>query len=156
DQARRAVDSLQALGVDFLKVHNAMPRDAFFALLAEARRLHLPVAVHLPQGITLAEASDSGAASLEHIEMVIVSAAYRPGATAKRWDEALAESKGAAGQELFAHFVRNGTWYDPTLVAYRRGFAMFGTDTTKIAHRRSAFLKLVEVARDMHRAGVPM
>jgi len=34
----------------------------------EARKEHIPVAVHLPQEIISAEASDAGVASLEHIE----------------------------------------------------------------------------------------
>src|SRR5262245_60284590 len=53
--ARHAVDSLAALGVDCIKVHNALPRDAFFAVLDEARKRHLPVAVHLPDGVSVSE-----------------------------------------------------------------------------------------------------
>lgn len=154
EEARRAVDSLKTLGVDFIKVHNLLPREAFFALTEEARKQHLPVAVHLPKGISSAEASDAGAASLEHIETLIESALFRQGATAKTWDEALAENSGAAGAEVFRHFVQNGTRYVPTLVAYRRGFELWGADTTKIAKRRVAFLKLMNLAREMHRAGV--
>jgi imidazolonepropionase-like amidohydrolase len=149
--ARHAVDSLKARGVDFIKVHNLLPRDAFFALLREARNVGLPVAVHLPKDISSAEASDSGARSLEHIETLIESALFRKDATAKTWDEAY-----AAGAALFATFVRNGTWYDPTLVAYYRGFALWGSDTRKLGIRRTAFLKLMTLAADMHRAGVRM
>jgi imidazolonepropionase-like amidohydrolase len=128
--ARRAVDSLAARGVDFIKVHNALPREAFFALMSEARQRKIPVAVHLPHGVTSAEASDSGVASLEHIETLIESAAYRPGATAKTWDDALKESLGESGAKLFATFVRNRTWYVPTLAAYYRG-SCFGVPTPR-------------------------
>jgi imidazolonepropionase-like amidohydrolase len=154
--ARRAVDSLAELGVDCIKIHNALPRDAFFATLSEARKLHLPVAVHLPQGVTVTEASDSGAASLEHIEMMITSAAYRPGATAKTWNDALNESLGEAGAKIFATFVRNGTWYDPTLSAYYRGFVHWESDPDKVAKRRVAMTKLIDLTGDMHRAGVQL
>lgn len=153
--ARRAVDSLAALGVDCLKVHNKLPRAAFFALLDQARKRNLPVAVHLPEGVSMAEASDSGAASIEHIEMLISSAAYRPGATAKTWDEALGENLGEAGARLFATLARNRTYYDPTLTAYYRGFVHWeGQDTAKVRKRRLALSKLMAVAGDMHRAGV--
>src|SRR6476646_9277576 len=37
DDARHAVDSLEHLGVDFIKIHNRVPREAYFAVLAEAR-----------------------------------------------------------------------------------------------------------------------
>jgi imidazolonepropionase-like amidohydrolase len=157
EAARRAVDSLAALGVDGLKVHNKLPRDAFFALLARARQRSLRVAVHLPEGVSAAEASDSGAASLEHIETLITSAAYRPGATAKTWDAALDESRGESGARLFATFVRNGTYYDPTLTAYYHGFVHWeGNDTAKVRKRRLALSQLMAVAGDMHRAGVPL
>src|SRR4029077_14675103 len=37
DDARHAVDSLKQLGVDFIKVHSRVPREAYFAVLAEAK-----------------------------------------------------------------------------------------------------------------------
>jgi imidazolonepropionase-like amidohydrolase len=82
-EARQAVRDLKAKGVDFIKVHNALPPDAFFALMDEARKEHIPVAVHLPKGVSSAEASDAGVASLEHIETINESALWRKGATAR-------------------------------------------------------------------------
>jgi imidazolonepropionase-like amidohydrolase len=155
-EARAAVDSLKRRGVDLIKVHNALPRDAFFAVADEARRQGLPLAVHLPRAVSSAEASDAGARSLEHIETLIESALYRQNATAKTWQDALEENRGEAGAALFARFVRNGTWYVPTLVAYYRGFALWGQDTVAIASKRRAFLKLMDLAATMHRAGVAM
>jgi len=154
--ARRAVDSLAARGVDCIKVHNALPRDAFFAVLNEARKRKLPVAVHLPQGVTVSEASDSGAASLEHIEMMIESAVNTPGANFTRWDDALAVSQGASGAKIFATFVKNGTWYDPTLSAYYRGFVVWEDDPRKVAKRRISLNKLIDLTGDMHHAGVQL
>ena len=154
EQARHAVDSLQTLGVDFIKVHNKLPRDAFFALLARARARGLPVAVHLPAGVSSAEASDSGAASLEHIETLVESALYRTGATAKTFEQALAENSGAAGDSLFARFARNGTTYVPTLVAYYRGFALWSDKPGAASRRIPAFRKFIEMTGAMHRAGV--
>jgi imidazolonepropionase-like amidohydrolase len=154
EQARRAVDSLKTLGVDFIKVHNLLPRDAFFALLARARERGLPVAVHLPHGVSSAEASDSGATSLEHIETLVESALYRTGATAKEMDQALAESSGPAGDSLFARFARNGTWYVPTLVAYYRGFALWSNRPGAASRRIPVFRRFLEITAAMHRAGV--
>ena len=154
--ARRAVDSLAARGVDCLKVHNLLPRETFFALMSQARMRRLPVAVHLPRKVSSAEASDSGAASLEHIESLIESALHRPGDSARTWDGALSESQGEAGARLFATFVRNGTRFVPTLAAYYRGFVHWGGDPQKVASRRAALSKLVDLTRDLHRAGVQL
>src|SRR6185503_20778999 len=71
DDAQHAVDSLSQLGVDFLKVHSRVPRDAYFALLADARARHLRVAGHLPRGISPSEAAVAGQASIEHTESLL-------------------------------------------------------------------------------------
>ncbi|HMD41850.1 MAG TPA: amidohydrolase family protein [Candidatus Acidoferrum sp.] len=70
EEARQAVHNLKAKGVDFIKIHNTLPPDAFLALMDEARKEHIPVAVHLPKGVSSAEASEAGVASLEHIETI--------------------------------------------------------------------------------------
>jgi len=69
DEARKTVLTLKQQGVDLIKIHNALPRDAFFALLQEARRQNLPVAAHLPRtGIRSEEASEAGVESPEQTE----------------------------------------------------------------------------------------
>jgi len=154
EEARQAVRQLKAKGVDFIKVHNALPPDAFFALVDEARKEHLPVAVHLPKGVSSAEASDAGVSSLEHIETLNESALWRKDATAKTIEEALAENSGPMGDALFAKFVKNGTWYVPTLVAYERGFVLWSNDPESLAPRMNAHLKQVALVGAMHKAGV--
>jgi imidazolonepropionase-like amidohydrolase len=154
EEARQAVHTLKAKGVDFIKVHNALPRDAFFALMDEARKEHIPVAVHLPQGVSSAEASDAGAASLEHIETINESALWRKGATAKTVEQAVDQNLGPAGQELFQRFVKNGTWYVPTLVAYERGFVLWSNDPESLIPRMNVQAKQIELVRMMHKAGV--
>src|SRR5262245_19883601 len=103
DSARAVfvVDSLSALGVDCIKVHASLPRAAFFSTVAEARRRRLPVAVHLPKEVTAAEASDAGAASLEHVaETLIASAINDPRHPAKTMAEAIGANRGAPGDSL--------------------------------------------------------
>jgi imidazolonepropionase-like amidohydrolase len=154
EEARQAVQTLKTKEVDFIKVHNALPPDAFFALMDEARKEHIPVAVHLPQGVSSAEASDAGAASLEHIETINESALWRKGATAKTVEQAVDENLGPAGQELFQRFVKNGTWYVPTLVAYERGFVLWSNDPEALKPRMDVQAKQIELVRMMHKAGV--
>ena len=156
DQARQAVHQLKAQGVDFIKVHNALPPEAFFALMEEARKEHIPVAVHLPKDVSSAEASDAGAASLEHIETINESALWRKGATAKTVEQAVDENLGPVGQALFQRFAKNGTWYVPTLVAYERGFVLWSNDAAALKPRLDVHEKQIELVRMMHNAGVPI
>jgi imidazolonepropionase-like amidohydrolase len=154
DEARQAVRDLKAKGVDFIKVHNALPPEAFFALTDEARKEHIPVAVHLPRHLSSAEASDAGVASLEHVETLYENALLRKGATAKTIDQAVEEILGPIGQELFARFVKNDTWYVPTLVAYERGFVLWSNQPGAARPRLGIHQKNIEVVRMMHQAGV--
>ena len=156
EEARQAVRDLKAKGVDFIKVHNALPPDAFFALMDEARKEHIPVAVHLPRGVSSAEASDAGVASLEHVETMSESALWQKGATAKTVEQAVDEILGPAGQKLFQIFVKNGTWYVPTLVAYERGFVLWSNDPESLKPRLDIHEKNIEIVRMMHKAGVPI
>ncbi|HWZ58235.1 MAG TPA: amidohydrolase family protein [Gemmatimonadaceae bacterium] len=155
-EARQAVHDLQAQGVDFIKVHNALPPEAFFALMDEARKAHIPVAVHLPRGVSSAEASDAGVASLEHVETVNESALWRKGATAKTVEQAVDENLGPAGQQLFARFARNGTWFVPTLVAYERGFVLWSNHPADLTPRLNVHKKQMQLVAMMHKAGVPI
>lgn len=154
EEARQAVHELKAKGVDFIKVHNGLAPAAFFALMDEARREHMPVAVHLPQGVSSAEASDAGAATLEHIETINESALWRKGATAKTVEQALEENLGPTGQELFQRFAKNRTWYVPTLVAYERGFVLWSNDPRSLKPRMNVHQKHIELVAMMHKAGV--
>jgi imidazolonepropionase-like amidohydrolase len=156
EEARRAVHDLKAKGVDFIKVHNALPPDAFFALMDEAHKENLPVAVHLPKNVSSAEASDAGVASLEHVETLYENALWRKGATAKTVEQGVEEILGPTGQELFQRFVKNGTWYVPTLVAYERGFVLWSNDPEALKPRLNIHEKNIEVIRMMHNAGVPI
>ena len=48
EEGRQAVDALKKTGVDFVKVKSFLPKDAFLAIAAEARRLHMVLAGHGP------------------------------------------------------------------------------------------------------------
>ncbi len=100
DEARKAVDRLKDRGVDFIKVHSAISRDAYFALAAEAKGKSIPFVGHVPDAITAAEASDAGQATIEHLLPV---------------DEML----GSGSDALFQRLARNHTWEVPTLVSWR-------------------------------------
>jgi hypothetical protein len=145
DDARFAVDALARSGVDFLKVYNSIPRDAYFALAAEARALGIVFAGHVPEAVSPLEASEAGQRSEEHLINILLACSTRedelraervkkmldrsisgeqrlrdlafPDSAAL--DEFYAEEKAAL---LFRTFVKNGTWHTPTL-ALLEGFA---------------------------------
>jgi imidazolonepropionase-like amidohydrolase len=119
DDARNAVDSLKRLGVDFLKVHNRVPREAYFAVLAEARTQNLRVAGHLPRGISQSEAALAGQASIEHTESLLEGVHFADSTSQRHTSrEDFALLSGSAADSLFALFKRSGTSIDPTLVEY--------------------------------------
>jgi hypothetical protein len=68
EDGRSAVQMLKRRGVDLIKVHDRTPRDAFFAIADEARRQNLPLAGHVPFGVTLEEAIDVGHRDVQHLQ----------------------------------------------------------------------------------------
>lgn len=67
EAGRRAVDTLKAHGVDFIKVQSLVPRAAYFAIADEARKVGLPFEGHVPDGVRATEAVAAGQRSFEHL-----------------------------------------------------------------------------------------
>ena len=119
DNARHAVDSLKTSGVDFIKIHNRVPREAYFAILAEARTQNLRVVGHLPRGISPGEAALAGQASIEHTESLLEGIHFADSTSQRHTSrEDFAQLSGGAADSLFALFKRTGTALDPTLIEY--------------------------------------
>ena len=66
------IDRLAKLGVDFLKVYNALSRNAYFAIAAEARKRNLPLTGHIPDAVSATEAARAGQKSIEHIDNILL------------------------------------------------------------------------------------
>ncbi|HEX5718308.1 MAG TPA: amidohydrolase family protein [Thermoanaerobaculia bacterium] len=142
EEARQAVQSLKKMGADCVKPHDRVPRDAYLALVEEAKRAGLPVMGHVPNEVTLAEASDGGQRSIEHLGGIFdacssagaeidrmksapppKSPAEFPQRIATRGTLALDTYSPELCGQLFERFVRNGTWQVPTLATtYGRTF----------------------------------
>lgn len=154
EQGVRAVDSLAAFGVDFLKTHNLVPRDTYFAVLREAKVKGLKVASHLPVGVPAWEAADSGASSLEHAaESMLVSPMYA--GFAKDLDEAMAWWRSSAGDSAIAHLARTGVAVTPTLTAYS-AFVDEAKNHADSVGRKEVFEFQKQLTLRLHRAGVPI
>ncbi len=66
EEGRAEVDTLKAKGADFVKVYSGLSRESYFAIADEAKKVELPYAGHLPDRITIEEASNAGQRSFEH------------------------------------------------------------------------------------------
>ncbi|MGQ0646568.1 MAG: amidohydrolase family protein [Gemmatimonadaceae bacterium] len=102
DDARRAIDSLVALGVDFVKVRTTASPQAYYAILREARRARLTVTGHQPTAVSLGAALDSGQSDISHALFPIL-ARLPPGAR----------------DSIYRRFLAARAWYTPTLVVSR-------------------------------------
>ena len=118
EATRGAVRLLTYLGMDEIKVHRRLPRDWYFAALDESKKLNIKLVGHIPMEVSPDEASNAGQYMIEHTETL-----FEGTFSAKLTD---AELPGAIHawlatdqpDKLFATFVRNGTWVDPTVSGY--------------------------------------
>jgi len=118
EEGRKIVDELADFGVDFIKVHNELKRDVYYAIADEAKRRKLSFVGHLPPDVGIVEASDAGQKTIEHMNGLQAACAANPadlrtgrGVPAStepiRIDEAKCE-------ETVRHLARNGTFFSPT------------------------------------------
>jgi imidazolonepropionase-like amidohydrolase len=141
-EGRQAVIRSKQEGADFIKVYSRLPREAYFAIADEAKKQGIPFAGHVPESVSVAEASDAGQKSIEHFTSFLEACSTR--------EEELRKSRADAwanlpeGQKfpsraslrplsrlmldtfspekanaLFTRLARNHTWQCPTLTAQR-------------------------------------
>ncbi|MDZ7314470.1 MAG: amidohydrolase family protein [candidate division KSB1 bacterium] len=147
-EAREFVRQAKETGYDFVKVYSRLPREAYFAIADESKKLGIPFAGHIPMSISAVEASDSGQRSVEHVDSPI---AFGTLFTCSNQEEELLKESEKAFKDLslqqpqpaqieafralskilletydrrkastlFALFVKNNTWQCPTLTVLR-------------------------------------
>lgn len=150
-EGRAAVRRLAADGADFVKTHNALDRDTYLAILAEAAAVGLRVASHLPRGIAAWDAAEAGAASIEHAaESLVASPIYAGAATTV--DEAMAWWRGPDGDKAIARLSATGVAVTPTLVTYE-AFTERRKGAPDYDGRRRVLAFALELTGRLHRAG---
>jgi imidazolonepropionase-like amidohydrolase len=120
DQARRFVRHF-AGKADAIKVYDRIPREAYFALVDEARRAKLDVVGHRPYAVSAIEAA-ANQKSIEHARFILqesfAGSAELRKATGRAWREdrrrMLEEHDPRLAREIFAAMRQHGTWYVPT------------------------------------------
>ncbi|MBI4905651.1 MAG: amidohydrolase family protein [Acidobacteria bacterium] len=184
EQGREAVRRQIGAGADFIKVYNALPRDAYYAVAKECARARVPFVGHVPDAVTSLQASAAGQRSIEHLDAFLLDSASNAALLrmGKRyipsWQMLKAYAEARAGQ-IIAAFARHGTWQCPTLVAHR-GFALeqdpkldpndpvllhlprswlpkrTGVTHSDNALNRAVVAKFMEITARMYRGGVPL
>jgi imidazolonepropionase-like amidohydrolase len=117
---RRIVEELKNAGADFIKIQSLVPPDGYFAAAAEAEKLGIAFAGHVPDQVRAVDASNAGQKSIEHLTGV-----FEACSTVE--DELMTKPRGPGrgrflstydperARTLIALFVRNKTWQVPTL-----------------------------------------
>ena len=134
-EAREAVRDLKRLGVDFIKVHDGTPREAFFAIAEEAPKLGLSVAGHVPGGVAVEEAADAGIKSIEHF------------ANFRVFNDCSATppAKAIPCQVLFDKLAAKGVWQTPTMAFFHVIPDVFSGQP--LPHAEYASASLLELTR---------
>ncbi|MBT2558374.1 amidohydrolase family protein [Hymenobacter sp. ISL-91] len=126
-QISRALDSLQALQVDYVKIYEStISREAFLETIAQAEKRGMRTTGHMPYTATLAEAAAAGLDASEHLYYVFKACSSREDSITA----AIRQSQGTARPiGLFAALPAVYRTYDPATAA--RTFRM-------LAERRTA------------------
>jgi hypothetical protein len=141
-EGRAAVDTLSAHGADFIKVYTNLSREAYFAIMDQARRRRIRVDGHVPFRVLPAEAADAGQRTFEHLLAMALGCSTEAAAERGEFDRVLSDPNRSAmversPLELFRHerrlyerrnpaacaktieaYLRNGVAEAPSLVGY--------------------------------------
>lgn len=135
EHGKELVHLLMDRGVDFIKIYDELPREAYFGIAEEANNQGLPFAGHVPVAIKASEASDAGQKSIEHCcEGSLFEECSTQEQLLREEITTLIQSRDpkdmyqlvlrlvrtydeAKCQAVFQKFLKNGTWYVPTLLA---------------------------------------
>jgi imidazolonepropionase-like amidohydrolase len=118
EQARAAVRLLKFEGVDGLEVERRVPRDAYIALMQEAKTAGLPVGGKVPIEVTPVEASKAGQSTIDNLETIYDGTfrAAHPNDVAEAIDVFL--KAGGDADTLIAALRANGTAVTPCVYAF--------------------------------------
>ncbi len=135
EAGRQAVRKIKKEGADLVRIDIPIPRDAYFAIADEAKKLGIPFAGHLPYGVSLAEASDAGQKSIGNCAFVLLACSSEGEEELRKKGKKMNDTMGELERvlarykliadithnekkaaELFTRFVRNSTWVCPTLI----------------------------------------
>ena len=134
--AVKAVDSLKAQGVDFIKVQSVIPHDAYVAAAEEAHKQGLSFVGHVPDHIKITESVALGQKSIEHFMGVLEGCSSQEDKLLAGPTEdtklLLTSRDDARCRKLIALLAQTHTWLVPTMVWNRQGTLL---DQVDFAHQ---------------------
>lgn len=129
EEARAAVRKLKADGVNFIKIGSGLSRETFFAIADETGKLKMAFLGHVPDSMSVDEASFSGVSSMEHLFGVLLECSSKSAELRQRLKDAKDRAERAkiaaeveatfseqVAGELFSRFAKRSTFQVPTLV----------------------------------------
>ena len=129
-EARAVVDTLADHGADFVKVYTNLSREAYFAIMDQARQRGIHVDGHVPFRVLPAEAADAGQRTFEHPLAMALGCSTEADSERKEFASVLSDASRSAmversPLELFRHERRLYEKRSPaacteTIEAYRR------------------------------------
>jgi imidazolonepropionase-like amidohydrolase len=134
EDGRKAVDMLKNRGVDFVKVQSGVPREAYFAIAEEAKKVGIPFEGHVPDAVRASEAVASGQVTFEHLIGIFEASSpdedkYLTGKkTVGMFLETYDPAREASMIQLLA---KNHVWQCPTLYWERGQWLVDAIDYTK-------------------------
>lgn len=123
---------LKERAVDFIKVYNSLPRDAYLGIAQEAQALGLDFAGHIPKSISLANAIAAGQRTVEHArhplidcspageefrsayEAWAIGASDEPPRLGEYYRAIVEEHDAEACEALLERWAASGAYYVPT------------------------------------------
>jgi imidazolonepropionase-like amidohydrolase len=154
DETRGAARALKEVGVDAIKIHRRFPRDSYFALIDEAKKLGLPVVGHIPMTVSPEEASDAGQATIDHTD-TLFEGTFAAGMGEQPLPDAIRKFRANGADALFATFVANGTVVTPTLIAVQTVIDMLNGKLLADPRRRYIARSLLAEAEQLVSAAKP-
>jgi imidazolonepropionase-like amidohydrolase len=134
DDGRNAVDMLKGRGVDFIKVQSGVPREAYFAIAEESKKIGIVFEGHVPDAIRASEAVSAGQRTFEHLIGIFEASSpdedkYLTGT--KSPELFLASYDPAREAGIFQLLAKNQIWQCPTLFWERGQWLVDAIDYTK-------------------------
>lgn len=142
-EARAAAQQLVSSGADLVKVYENLSREAYFAIMDEARRVGIPVDGQVPFRITPEEVADSGQRTVEHPDALAAGCSIAAGVERKLFANVLENYDSLPGREQFlAMFRHTRALYDSrdpaacasAIEAFRRNGVAFTADLVAYHH----------------------
>jgi Amidohydrolase family len=134
EDGRNAVDMLKSRGIDFIKVQSGVPREAYFAIAEESKKVGIEFEGHVPDAIRASEAISAGQSTFEHLIGIFEASSTDEDKylTGTKTPGMFLESYDPAREAGIIHLLtENHVWQCPTLFWERGQWLVDAIDYTK-------------------------